>query len=178
MKLEPGNLPGVWKVAYDPKGDARGSLVKLFDADVFGNLGLNTDWSQTLITKTAQTGTLRGMHWQADPHPETKLITCLKGQIWDCLVDVRPGSATFGQWEAIELNADHPCAVYAPAGFAHGLQTLTDDCEVMYHISTRYYWELQRGFRWDDPAVGIPWPATAACLSPRDETFPNLNELA
>ena len=117
------------------------------------------------------------MHYQAEPKPETKLIRCAVGAVHDVLVDVRRGSPTFGRWEAFELTGHTYRMLYAPGGFAHGLQCLTDNSEMFYQMSESYFPELGRGFCWNDPAVGIRWPLPDAMLSPRDKSLPLLSEL-
>jgi dTDP-4-dehydrorhamnose 3,5-epimerase len=174
MNFSPGKLPGVWIVDQEPRGDARGSLTKNFCAEIFASQGLETNWSQQLSTFTAETGTIRGMHWQADPSPETKLIRCTRGRVFDVLVDIRPGSDTYGQWESQILSGDEARSLYAPGCFAHGLQTLAPNCEMNYLISAAYDTDLQRGFRWDDPEVGIVWLEANPILSERDSSLPLL----
>jgi dTDP-4-dehydrorhamnose 3,5-epimerase len=114
------------------------------------------------------------MHWQADPHGEAKLVRVTAGAIWDVIVDLRPGSATYGEWFGVELSADDHRALYVPRDFAHGFQTLVDNVEVFYQMSTEYVPEAQRGARWDDPALGIAWPITSPILHQRDAAYPDL----
>ena len=116
------------------------------------------------------------MHFQAEPRPEIKLIRCAVGAIYDVLVDVRKDSPTFGKWEGFELTSANRKMLYAPAGVAHGFQTVVDDAEVFYHMSDFYVPELARGVRWDDPEVGIKWPISDAVLSEKDKGLPMLKE--
>jgi dTDP-4-dehydrorhamnose 3,5-epimerase len=118
-------------------------------------------------------GTLRGMHWQAAPHEEAKLVRCTMGAIYDVALDLRPDSPSFKQWFAVELSAQNRSMLYIPAGCAHGFQTLCDSSEVFYQISTAYHAQSARGARFDDPAFGIEWPLPVTAISPRDETYAN-----
>lgn len=174
MTFEPAPLPGVWIIHLAPHADARGWFVRTWCADTFGRQGLNTTWPQANTTRTLRRGTLRGLHWQAYPHPEIKLIRCCRGRVWDVVVDVRPDSPHFGRWFSLELDEQRPVQLYVPAGFAHGFQCLSDDVELNYLMSDSYHPELARGFRWDDPGVGIPWPLPPVGLSDRDAQLPLL----
>lgn len=118
---------------------------------------------------------IRGMHWQAEPKAEIKLIRCTTGLIWDVVVDVRPGSVSYGQWEAFELSPGSGRQLYLPGGFAHGFQCLEDGSEIFYMMSSPYDPALARGFRWNDPAVALPWPLTEPALSDRDQALPMLS---
>ena len=120
---------------------------------------------------------IRGMHYQAEPKPEIKLIRCCAGGVLDFIVDVRRESETFGRWESFELTAANRRMVYVPGGFAHGFQCLTDNCELFYQMSESYYPDLARGLRWDDPQVGIRWPIGEPALSERDRNLPLLSSL-
>jgi dTDP-4-dehydrorhamnose 3,5-epimerase len=120
---------------------------------------------------------LRGMHFQAEPFPEIKLIRCAVGAVFDVLVDVRRDSATFGRWEAFELTAQNRTMLYVPGGFAHGYQTLVDNCEVFYQMSEFYHPDLARGIHFADPDVGIRWPLPDPVLAPKDHTLPGLRDL-
>jgi dTDP-4-dehydrorhamnose 3,5-epimerase len=113
------------------------------------------------------------MHWQTAPHGEVKLVRVTRGALWDVIVDLRSGSPTFGRWFGVELTADNRRALYIPTGFAHGFQTLVDDVEVFYQMSTFYVPDAQRGARWDDPAFGIEWPLRPPFLSARDASYPD-----
>ena len=119
-------------------------------------------------------GTLRGMHYQAAPHAQAKLVRCTAGAIFDCIIDLREGSETFAQWVAVELSAENRTQLYVPEGFAHGFQTLADDAEVFYQMSAPYAPESARGVRWDDPAFRIVWPEAAErVINERDRTYPD-----
>ena len=151
-------LPGVWLVELDLLGDERGWFARSFDADEFQARGLNPSIAQCNASFNERRDTLRGMHYQAEPHGESKLVRCVSGTIFDVAVDLRPTSPTYCQWYGVELSANNHRALYIPAGLAHGFQTLADDCEVFYQMGYRYVPEAACGVRWDDPAFGIGWP--------------------
>jgi dTDP-4-dehydrorhamnose 3,5-epimerase len=116
---------------------------------------------------------LRGIHFQRAPHDEVKLVRCIRGAIYDVVVDIRPDSQTFRKWISVELSAENRAALYVPAGFGHGFQTLKDDTEVFYQMSTFYEPAAQDGFRWNDPAFGIGWPIAGPFVSDRDHSYPD-----
>lgn len=178
MIFSSGNLPGIWCLAPEFRSDERGWFARTWCEQEFAAHGLNTRWPQGNLTRTLRRGMIRGMHWQAEPRPEVKLVRCAAGAIWDVVVDVRRGSPTFGRWEAFELTAENGHQLYIPAGFAHGFQCLTDACEVSYLMGETYVPELARGLRWDDPDVGICWPVAGAFLSERDRTLPGLTAVS
>jgi dTDP-4-dehydrorhamnose 3,5-epimerase len=171
------DLPGVLRITPEPRGDERGHIAHTWCRQEFAARGLVTELAQCVVSYNHRRGTLRGLHWQAAPRAETKLVRCTRGALFDVAVDVRPGSPTFGRWTAAELTADNGHMLYIPAGFAHGLQTLADQTEVFYMISTPYQPELARGVRWDDPAIGIPWPQPVTVISARDQGLPLLATL-
>ena len=177
MKFCKTSLAGLWVIDLELREDARGFLARTFCEKEFSERGLNTRWPQCNLTLTKKRGMIRGMHFQAEPKPEIKLIRCSRGAIFDVLVDVRRGSPTFGKWEGFELSAENRRELYAPAGFAHGFQCLTDNCEVFYQMSEFYCPDLARGIRFDDPQVGIKWPVANPTLSERDHTLPLLANL-
>jgi len=158
MRFKQTPLPGAWVIELELLGDERGWFARTFDAEEFRARGLNYNVVQCNASFNARRGTMRGMHYQAEPHGESKLVRCVRGTIFDVAVDLRPGSPMHRSWHAVELSAENGCAFYIPAGFAHGFQTLTDDCEVLYQMGHRYVPEATRGVRWDDPAFGIEWP--------------------
>jgi dTDP-4-dehydrorhamnose 3,5-epimerase len=166
----------VWRIEPELREDERGFLLRTYCEAEFGARGLNTHWPQCNLTLTKRRGMLRGLHYQAEPKGETKLIRCVTGAIWDVLVDVRPDSSTFGKWEAFEITASNRHQLYAPGGYAHGFQCLTDDCQVFYQMSESYVPELARGVRWNDPQIGIAWPLPDPVLSERDWLLPPLEK--
>jgi dTDP-4-dehydrorhamnose 3,5-epimerase len=174
MRFTPTPLDGVWLIELEPRTDERGFFARTFCEQEFAAHGLNTRWPQANLTRTRQRGMIRGMHWQAEPRPEVKLVRCAAGAIWDVVVDVRRSSPTFGRWTAYELTADNGRQLYIPAGFAHGFQCLADHSEVAYLMGDSYAPDLARGLRWDDSTVGIPWPLPDPVLSERDRQLPLL----
>jgi dTDP-4-dehydrorhamnose 3,5-epimerase len=178
MKFARTSLAGVWLIDLELRADPRGFLARTYCENEFAAHGLNTRWPQCNLTLTRQRGTIRGLHFQAEPKPEIKLIRCATGAIFDVLVDVRRGSPTLGRWEGFELTGQNRRMLYAPEGIAHGFQCLTDDCEVFYQMSEFYVPELARGLRWNDPQVGIKWPLANPILSERDQALPLLAALS
>jgi dTDP-4-dehydrorhamnose 3,5-epimerase len=178
MKFTPASLPGVWLIELEPRFDERGFFARTSCEREFAAHGLNTRWPQANLTRTASRGMIRGLHWQAEPQPEIKLVRCAVGSIWDVVVDVRRTSPTFGRWEAFELTGENGRQLYIPAGFAHGFQCLQDGSEVFYQMGEFYFPELARGLRWNDATVGIPWPLSGARVSERDAQLPLLGEIA
>jgi dTDP-4-dehydrorhamnose 3,5-epimerase len=174
VKLAALGIPGAFLVELEPARDARGFFARTFCAREFAAAGLDGRLAQTSLSWNPRRGTLRGLHYQAEPHAEAKLVRCVRGTIYDLLVDVRPESHIFRQHLAIELSAEARNAVYIPAGVAHGFLTLTDDCEVHYAMSEFFVPEAARGVRWNDPAFGIVLPEPVRVISPRDAGYPDL----
>lgn len=164
--LTPTEIAGVTRVERHPVGDDRGSLARIYDAAEPGLLPCPP--AQINHTRTRLAGTIRGLHLQRPPVPEAKLIQCLRGRVFDVAVDLRAGSPTYGAWTAVELTEDNGLALLIPEGCAHGLQTLTDDCELLYLHSAPYTPEAEDGVHHASPAIGIRWPLPAAVLSARD----------
>lgn len=177
MKFSHAKLSGLWVIDLELREDARGFLARTYCDAEFSAHGLNTRWPQCNLTLTKQRGMIRGMHFQAEPKPEIKLIRCAAGAIYDVLVDVRQGSPTFGRWEGFELTSRNRRMLYVPGGFAHGFQCLEDHCEVFYQMSESYVPELARGIRWNDPRVAIHWPIPDPVLSEKDRALPLLTAL-
>jgi dTDP-4-dehydrorhamnose 3,5-epimerase len=177
MRFEAATLSGAWVVELDRLHDERGWFARTFDAAEFEARGLNPTVAQCNASFSAPSGTLRGMHYQAEPHGESKLVRCVRGAIFDVAVDLRADSATRCRWHAVELSSENGRAFYIPAGLAHGFQTLTDDCEVIYHMDHRYVPEASRGVRWDDPAFAIDWPPARGgrIISARDAAYPDFH---
>jgi dTDP-4-dehydrorhamnose 3,5-epimerase len=171
-------LPGAWVIEPEQIGDERGWFARTFDADEFEQRGLNPAVAQCNASFNGLSGTVRGMHYQAEPHGESKLVRCVRGAIFDVAVDLRSDSRTYGRWHGVELSAENRLAFYMPAGLAHGFQTLTDDSEVLYQMGQRYVPEAGRGVRWDDPAFGIEWPEpppAGRTISERDGSYPDFD---
>lgn len=174
MKFQKTALAGVWLIELEPRSDERGFFARTYCAREFVAHRLNTHWPQCNLTLTRHRGAVRGMHFQAEPHAETKLIRCAAGAVYDVVVDLRPSSPSFGQWAGFELSAQNHQQLYVPGGFAHGFQCLHDCCELFYQMSEEYVPELTRGLRHDDPAVGIRWPQPITQISERDRNLPEL----
>jgi dTDP-4-dehydrorhamnose 3,5-epimerase len=166
-------LADAWLIELEPATDERGYFARTFCVREFSSHGLETSFPQHSISVSARRGTLRGMHFQTEPHSEVKLVRCLRGRIWDVIVDIRPASPTFGRWQGFELGDDNRRQLYIPKGFAHGFQTLTDDVEVSYLISTIYVPEAAAGFRHDDPTLQIAWPLPVSVISDKDRRWPD-----
>lgn len=172
MIFTPTALGGVWQIDVELHSDMRGAFARTFCAETFAAHDLPSCFVQCNLSFNSRRGTLRGLHWQADPHPEGKLIRCTGGAIFDVAVDLRPGSPTLHRWIAAELTAQNRRALYIPPGCAHGFQTLTDDTEIFYQMTEAYHADLARGAPWDDPTFGIVWPLPDPILSARDLTHP------
>jgi dTDP-4-dehydrorhamnose 3,5-epimerase len=175
MQFTETPLQGVWVIELDLLGDERGWFARTFDGAEFESRGMDPEVVQCNASFNAREGTLRGMHYQTEPHGESKLVRCVRGSIFDVAVDLRRDSATFLGWHGVELSAENRLAFYIPAGLAHGFQTFTKDCEVLYQMGHRYVPEAARGVRWDDPAFGIEWPDAAAdrTISEKDLAYPD-----
>jgi len=167
------NLKGVFEIHLEPKADDRGFFARSFCRQEFEQHGLNPTIVQCSVSFNEKKGTLRGLHYQADPHPENKLLRCTQGAIYDVVVDLRPSSPTFKNWIGVALTAANRLMIYVPAGCAHGFLTLEDRTEIFYQMSEFYYPDLSRGVRWSDPAFHIAWPAQPVVMSDRDRTYPD-----
>ncbi len=167
-------IPGAYEIRVEPKCDDRGFFARSWCQQEFAARGLNSRLVQCSISFNARKGTLRGVHYQAAPCPETKLVRCTMGAIYDVVVDLRVESPTYRQWIGATLTAQNRHMLYVPGGCGHGFMTLEDETEVFYQMSEFYHPELARGVRWDDPAFGIVWPGTVEQISDRDRTYPNL----
>ncbi|MBV9339491.1 MAG: dTDP-4-dehydrorhamnose 3,5-epimerase [Acidobacteria bacterium] len=170
-------LQGVFEVQIEPTRDERGFFARSWCQKEFESHGLSSKLVQCSISFNSRKGTLRGIHYQAAPHPEAKLVRCTRGAIYDVAVDLRPDSPTFREWISVQLTAANRSMLFVPEGCGHGFLTLEDECEVLYHISEFYHPELARGLRWNDPAVGVAWPAPVKVISQKDRSYPNIAEL-
>lgn len=168
-------IAGAWAIDVEPSADDRGLFARVFDAELFAERGLSAELSQISTSFNVRAGTLRGMHYQADPHGECKLVRCTAGAAFDVLIDLRPESPTHRRWHGVELSAGNRRSVYVPRGVAHGFQTLADGTELLYLIDVPYVSEAARGVRWDDPAFGVRWPDPPGerVMSERDRSFPD-----
>lgn len=168
-------LSGLKSVERRNLGDSRGFLSRLFCSEDLAAAGWDKPVVQINQTVTARRGTVRGMHFQRPPHAEMKLVSCLRGSVWDVAVDIRAGSPTFLCWHAEELSAENRRALLIPEGFAHGFQSLTDDCELLYLHSAAYEAEAEGALNCQDSRLGIAWPLPITELSPRDAAHPWLD---
>ena len=165
------NLKGAFVIDLEKRADERGFFARTYCEREFDSHGLNSRFVQCNTSFSNLKGTLRGMHFQIPPHDEAKLIRCIRGAIYDAIVDLRPDSGTFKQYFAAELSAENGKMLYVPPGFAHGFQTLEDNTEVFYQMSEFYSPEHSRGVRWNDPAFGIEWPADQRIILDRDQSY-------
>lgn len=170
MRLSPTRIPGAFVIDIDAHVDERGLFARAFCAETFAQYGLETEFPQCNLSYSPVRGTLRGLHYQAAPHQEAKLVRATRGRVFDVAVDLRPDSATFLAWDSVELDWRRRNAFYIPAGCAHGLLTLEDDCEVFYQMSAAYVPDLARAVRWDDPAFDVAWPFEPSVMSHKDAT--------
>lgn len=165
-------LTSSYLIELEPHADQRGMFARAFCARKFAALGLETVFVQANISSNVSAGTLRGLHFQREPHAEVKLVRCINGSIYDVIVDLREGSATQYRWFGAELSQDNGLAMYVPKGFAHGYQALTDGASVFYFVSAFYTPEAEGGLRFDDPRLAIRWPRALTELSAKDATWP------
>ncbi|WP_296992583.1 dTDP-4-dehydrorhamnose 3,5-epimerase family protein [Thalassospira sp. UBA1131] len=177
-RFEIHNLPlaGVSKIVRSFRGDERGFLSRLYCSDEFEKAGWDTSIAQINHTLTSEKGTVRGLHFQRPPYSEKKLVTCLHGEIWDVVVDIRRDSSAFLQWHGEKISSERGEAILIPEGFAHGFQTLTDDVELIYLHSAPYEPASEDGLNPDDPELRIKWPLPCANLSKRDKGHPMIDE--
>lgn len=174
MRIERLPLADAALIRLDRKADPRGWFARSFCRDTLAAAGLHTDYPQHNRSFNAHAGTLRGLHFQLPPHEEAKIVACPRGAIHDVIVDLRPGSPTYGRWCSAELSEENGDALYAPPGFAHGFQTLRDGTEVSYLMGARFVDGASGGLRFDDPALGIAWPLPVSVVSERDLALPTL----
>jgi dTDP-4-dehydrorhamnose 3,5-epimerase len=173
MNFQKTKLAGVFKIQLERRSDERGFFARTWCKDEFASHGLNASLVQSSISFNAKKGTLRGMHYQAAPFAETKVIRCTQGALYDVVIDLRPDSLTFKQWIAAELSAENRDMLYVPEGCAHGFLTLADKTEILYQMSQVYTAESARGVRWNDPAFAIDWPAKVQVIADRDRAYPD-----
>ena len=172
VKFDTTPIPGVVVVHPATVVDHRGSFLRSYSEAAFAAAGLNARLTVSARATNPAARTLRGIHHQADPHAETKLVSCASGRIFDVAVDLRRHSPTFGRWFGMELDAEHADALLVPAGCAHGYITLEPRTTVLYHLTDTFHPDAARGIRWDDPRFGISWPCQPAVISERDRTWP------
>ena len=169
------SLKGSYVIDLVPFTDERGWFARTYCSNEFAAIGHDKEWVQLNHSFTIQQGTIRGMHYQLAPLTEIKLVRCIAGAVYDVIIDLRKGSSTFLKWIGVELSAQNKKMIYIPAGFAHGFQALTPDCELIYHHSQFYMPGVEGGIRFNDPIVNISWPLAATNISERDNTHPYLD---
>lgn len=174
MRFAETPIPGAFVIELEPREDERGAFVRTFDADQFRAHGLDPAVAQGSVSVNLKAGTLRGVHYQAAPFGEGKLVRCARGAVYDVIVDLREDQTTYRSWHAVELGPHTGTMLYVPPGVAHGFQTLEDDTEVAYQMSVGHAPGHARGVRFDDPALGIVWPDAERTVSERDRTWPLL----
>jgi len=172
MQFRSTKIDGLWIVEPERIDDMRGSFARTFCKQEFKISGLSTDFVQHSLSISKRRHTLRGLHFQTPPHQEVKLVSCVRGAIWDVAVDLRPQSPTYLEWVGAMLSADNGRQFYIPEGFAHGFQSLADDAAVSYLISAPYVATSSSGVRYDEPAIGISWPEEPSVISERDLGWP------
>lgn len=178
MRFTETKLAGAFIIDLEPRLDERGFFARTFCERELEQHGLPTRFPQCNLSRNRRQGTLRGMHYEATPSAESKLVRCVTGAIFDVIVDLRPGSATRFAWIGVELSGETGRALFVPAGFAHGFLTLSDDSDVFYHMGDFYRPEAARGFRWNDPLFAIQWPAPPNSIAERDASYPDYEPAA
>jgi dTDP-4-dehydrorhamnose 3,5-epimerase len=168
VRFTPTPVEGVVVVEVEKIRDDRGFFARAWCRDEFAQHGLTADWAQVNVGRSDRAGTLRGMHYQREPHAEAKLVRCTAGAVYDVALDLRPSSPSFRKWMGVELDAREHTMLYIPEGCAHGYQTLRDGSEIVYFTSCAYARDAATGVRWDDPAFGIQWPAPVTVISSQD----------
>jgi dTDP-4-dehydrorhamnose 3,5-epimerase len=176
MKFTSTGLAGSFLIDIFPVEDERGWFVRTFCKNEFEEIGHKKEWMQINHSFTYDAGTIRGMHFQRPPFSEIKLIRCIAGKIFDVIIDIRKNSSTFLKWFGIELSAENKKMIYIPEGFAHGFQTLTNDCQLIYNHSEYYKPGVEGGIKYDDAGIGIEWPLPAKNVSVRDSHHPLLDK--
>ena len=169
MDITQRRLAGVYEISLAPRVDERGFFMRVFDARLFAEAGLERPWVQENHSRSERRGIIRGLHFQFPPYAETKLVRCIRGAVWDVFVDLRLDSPTFGQWDAVELTEANKKMVFIPRGFAHGFCTLTEESEVLYKVDNVYRADHEGGLLWNDPDLNIDWPAAEPMLSAKDQ---------
>jgi dTDP-4-dehydrorhamnose 3,5-epimerase len=173
LKFTPLPLKGACLVDLEKRGDERGFFARFFCEKEFAEHGLNSRFLQINTSTSSRGGTLRGMHYQLPPSAEAKVVRCIRGALFDVILDLRPRSATFGEWYGARLDAENRTMMYVPEGFAHGFVTLEPDTEVLYLVTAAYSPDRERGVRWDDPRFRVEWPVPPTEISVKDKAWPD-----
>jgi dTDP-4-dehydrorhamnose 3,5-epimerase len=172
MLCEKTPIEGAFVVSFDKMEDSRGWFSRVYCAEAFRGCGFSLNIAQANMSANLFAGTLRGLHYQAAPWGEDKLVRVTRGRAFDCAADIRKGSPTYGRWHATELSAHNMRAFFIPKGCAHGYYTTEDDTELMYFVSSPYHPESERGIAWNDPVLGVRWPGEPKIISPKDAQWP------
>jgi dTDP-4-dehydrorhamnose 3,5-epimerase len=175
MHFKETPLKGSFLINLEKKGDDRGFFARFFCRNEFAEHNLDGDIVQINNSLSKHKGTLRGMHYQLPPKAETKIVRCVRGRLWDVMLDLRPDSSTFGKWYAEELTSENRKMLYVPKGFAHGFITLEDDTEILYLVTEFYAPDHERTVRWNDPSFAIEWPLEPVILSDKDQNAPDFS---
>ena len=176
MRFRMIDPPGPYVIEVDRLEDDRGFFARIFAEEELAGKGLPYRFPHWNLSRNVRARTLRGLHYNAEPASEAKIVRCTAGAVWDVVVDLRPGSATRFRWSGIELTAENALAIFVPEGFAHGFVTLRDTSDVMYQMSRVYAPGAERGVRWNDPRLSIRWPVEPLVMSPRDRSFADFDE--
>jgi dTDP-4-dehydrorhamnose 3,5-epimerase len=175
MEFRPTPLKDAFTIDLERRGDDRGFFARAFCERELADRGLERRFVQINNSLSGKRGTLRGLHYQLAPAAEVKIMRCIRGAVWDAIIDLRPDSPTFGQWFGAELSAQNRRMMYVPRGFAHAVLTLADDTELLYLVSDFYDPAQERGVRWNDPRFAIEWPVTPTEISDKDRTWPDFD---
>ena len=177
MRFEQLAVEGAFRVTLDVHGDARGGFARTFCVDEFAATGIDFTPVQCNLSRNPTQGTLRGLHFQLPPHEEAKLVQCVRGAIFDAIVDLRPTSPSYRKSVWVELTDGNDTLLYIPPGCAHGFLTTRPECDVFYYMGSRFVAGAGAGIRWDDPALAIPWPSAPTVISERDAGYPTLAQI-
>lgn len=177
MIFTPLPLAGAFRIDLERREDSRGFFARLYCEREFTGQGLSAHWVQMNTSLSRDVGTVRGLHFQRPPMAEVKMVRCLRGSVFDVIIDLRAGSPTYGAWAGVELTEDNRSMLYIPQGFAHGFQTLRPETELLYFHSQVYSAPHEGGLRHDDPAVAIAWPLAVSELSARDASLSSLSHI-
>jgi dTDP-4-dehydrorhamnose 3,5-epimerase len=175
FRFEPLEIPGLIRVEPQAFGDNRGFFMEMYKRSEFESCGIREHFMQDNYSHSVR-GSLRGLHYQKFPKAQAKLVSVIRGEVFDVVVDIRRGSPTYGRWTGIDLSANNRRALYVPLGFAHGFCVLSEDADVVYKVTAEYDPELESGIVWNDPAIGIRWPIDKPLLSAKDAQLPSLRE--
>jgi dTDP-4-dehydrorhamnose 3,5-epimerase len=175
MMFHPTPLKDAYLIELERRADDRGFFARLFCQNEFAEAGLSPQFVQINNAFSTKKATLRGLHYQLPPSAEIKLVRCVRGALFDCIIDIRPDSPTYEKWFGAELDENNRLAMYVPRGFAHGILTLKTDTEVLYMVSDFYTPERERGLRWDDPHFNVSWPFKPQEISPKDLAWPDFD---